>query len=125
MPHSRHIGTIRMIAEESAKLSYSAECVRKTNSTQSGKIKQGGVARGFFLVRQLGPFERETGGQNLLGEVRHDLDGLPAADARGAGAVDLGRGIEVVAIDAIGVDDVLADPSRCPAGPSRPRRCAF
>src|SRR3954470_12905965 len=38
MPHSKHIGTIKMMADESEKLSYSAECARKTNSTQSGKI---------------------------------------------------------------------------------------
>src|ERR1700730_17920452 len=34
MPHSRHIGTISMIAVESAKLSYSAECVSHTNRMQ-------------------------------------------------------------------------------------------
>ena len=38
MPHRRHIGTIRMIAVESAKLSYSAEWVSQTNSTHSGKM---------------------------------------------------------------------------------------
>src|ERR1700726_4783439 len=34
MPHSRHIGTISMIAVESAKLSYSAERVSHTNRMQ-------------------------------------------------------------------------------------------
>jgi hypothetical protein len=38
MPASKHIGTIRMITVESAKLSYSAECVSQTNSTHNGKM---------------------------------------------------------------------------------------
>jgi hypothetical protein len=32
------MGTMRMMAEESAKLSYSAEWLRKTNRTHSGKM---------------------------------------------------------------------------------------
>jgi multidrug efflux pump subunit AcrB len=39
IPHNRHMGTIRMIAVEGAKLSYSAECVSHTNSMQSGNIR--------------------------------------------------------------------------------------
>ena len=60
MPHSRHIGTIRMIAVESAKLSYSAECVSHTNSTHSGKMNSAVLPAAFFLERQLRPFEARS-----------------------------------------------------------------
>ena len=39
MALSRHMGTIKIIASGSDQLSYWAARVRKTNSTQSGKIK--------------------------------------------------------------------------------------
>ena len=47
MPHSRHIGTIRMMAEESAKLSYSAEWVSKTNRMHSGKMNSAVLPAAF------------------------------------------------------------------------------
>ena len=45
--NGRHIGAIRMIASGSDQLSYSAECTRKTNSTQSGKMKSAVLPASF------------------------------------------------------------------------------
>ena len=39
MAESRHIGTINMMASGSDQLSYSADRIRNTNSTQRGKMK--------------------------------------------------------------------------------------
>ncbi len=72
-----------------------------------GEDEKGGVAGGFFLVGEFGPFVGEAGGEIFFGVAGHDIEGLSGADAGGAGAVDFGGGVEVVAVDAVGVGDVF------------------
>ncbi len=57
MPHSRHIGTIKIIAVDRAKLSYSAECVSHTKKMHNGNTKSAVFAGELLLKCQLGPFE--------------------------------------------------------------------
>ena len=60
---SRHMGTMRMMASGSDQLSYCADRIRKTSSTQIGKTSTRRVAGRLLLEGQLGPFIAEAVGQ--------------------------------------------------------------
>ena len=99
----RHIGTIRMTASGSVRLSYCAASTRNTNTTASREGEHRGVAGLDLLVGQRRPFIGEAVGQRFGGELLHDLDRLPLRIARRRRAIEFGRRIDVVARHAVRV----------------------
>ena len=66
-----------------------------------------GVAGAHLLERERRPLEIEARRQRLGGELLHGLDGLTLRVARGRGAVEFGRRVEVVARHAVGSRHVV------------------
>ena len=118
---SRHIGTTRMTASGSGQLSYCAASTRKTNTTAKREDDRRGVAGDASPGRRA----RSTRSRSPAAASR--APAAPSSRAPGRWrcparrAVDLGRGIQVVARHAVraGGRRGRSRPSR--AAPSRPR----
>ena len=106
MAATRHIGTIRITASGSVRLSYCAARTRNTNTTASTKaniaVLPALICWKASVVHSLAKPSGSVRGRELV----HDLNRLALRIAGRGGAIDLGGGIEVVARNAVRAGDV-------------------
>ena len=103
---TRHIGTIRMTASGSVRLSNCAASTRNTKTTAEHEGEDRGVAGADLLVGERRPFIGEAVGQRFRRKLLHDLDRLALREAGRRRAIELGGGIDIVARHAIRPGDV-------------------